>query len=609
MLIMLGTASSPALAPMLAHGRAGARVYVLAPSWWEPTDPSLLRCPTVLIRRVPEVPVSAMHTVDGAELWMGSKPEAATPWRLRLDDDQAAALRQLFLRLFWHDAIDETWTGVERLRSRPAAPRPFDVPEPPTDASIRLLPGGSTLGPSRPDQRILLHDGANVSGTPRRLWVPPSGAHHPAMARLARKGAAVVWDDHALPELATDGRSGVALLPGTLDRLRVELSAEQAAEAATLLDGPAAWSFELDVRLGDHGRDGAGFWLPEAEQSRPVDLEQVIDLPDVHAAELRLMDEAEPEQWPQAHPLSLSVRYRWQVQPPRVPSNTKEDAVVGRWRALDASWDARCRSLAQALAAADEHRDRIGRSFPGLTSALMGFARTHDRVKSELESLASARISEAGPAKAEDLLRQLAPLEALASRMQSDQEEAEHEAEVQRKREQQELAWKAGVDTARRELPTKRDELQVAKARHSALEDELADVERSLAASGVGKQARKDLEARRHKLRDELERLGRRLDGLRGTVAELDRRANESFTFRPPAKPRATAKGSGSRFVPTSSTPVTTAVPDDALPEVGTLRARKNTRYLVIETWKDLEPGQRSAQRLGARLVAPEQDP
>ena len=47
-------------------------------------------------------------------------------------------------------------------------------------------------------------------------------------------------------------------------------------------------------------------------------------------------------------------------------------------------------------------------------------------------------------------------------------------------------------------------------------------------------------------------------------------------------------------------------VPEDALPEVGALRVVKGQRYLVIETWEELDRGEQEASRLSAKLVAQE---
>lgn len=542
-LIMLGSSGSPAMAELVAHGRSGARVYALAPSWWEPTAVALKGCPRVLVRRVDEVPVSAVHTMHGARVWMGSTLDGATPWNLRLDDEQAAALRQLFLRAFWHDAIDEAWSGANPPRMRAAAARPFDVPSPSADAVVRLVEASTTLEVTRPEQRVHLDGGTPPDARLRRLWIPPSGAHHPKLARLVREGTTIVWDDLGLPDLATDGRSGAILLPGARDRLRIELSPPQAAELAARLDEPTAWAFGIDLRLGDHASKGTALWIDGAETARAIEPEQVIDLADIVVPELRDMDGALPKAWPPAHPLSLTARYRFTVCPPRVPAKAKEDPLLGRWRQVDEHWASRVQALEQALAAADDHRGQLASTFSRLVGALVGLGRTHGGLQSELSDLAAQRPSRAGPAEARDLLQRLVELEGGVTRLRSEQDDAEHEARVEDERARQEAAWNARVERARRELPAKRAELDDAEARRTTLRGERDEAERALGASDVGKQVRKDLRARLRKHSDELDRLDRRIRKIGDELTACEQQANERLSFTPPPGPSPRPRG------------------------------------------------------------------
>lgn len=605
-LVMLRSASAPVMAELSAHVRTGARLYVLAPSGWVPTDPVLRRHPSLLVRRVAEVPASAVHTVRGAALWAHSSTSGSSPWRLRLDDAQGAALRQLFLRLFWHEAVDEAWGGAGALKLRPAAARPFDVPEPHADALVRWMPAGTTLGPLSPEHRVHLEGAAPSSARVRRLWLSPSGAHHAALARLVREGATVVGDERGLPDVATNGRAGVVLLPGTHGRLRVELSPAQAAELAAQLDAPAAWSFRLDVRLGDHVSDREPLWLEGEKAPRPVEPQEVIELPAVQASALRGMDDLSPSEWSAPDRLSLSVRYRWMVRPPRVPAKAREDALVARWRELDERWAGRVEVLGRMLSVAEADRGRIASAFARLAGAILGFGRTHDDLQRELLALAALRPSHVGPKQAHALLQRLVTLEDGASRLHRDQGDAEHQARVDDEQERQRAAWETRVAAARREHPGKRDELQAAEDRRAKLEEELAEVDRAREAADLGKQARKDLKARRSKLGDELERLPRRLGKLRAELVELERRIDEPFSFTAPERRPPEAKGSSSRFVPAASAPVPLPVPEEALPEVGALRSLDGQRYLVIDAWEDLEPGEAAARRLGAGLCTTE---
>ena len=95
-----------ALAELLAPAAAGEQVYLLTQERFgqrtQPVDPQILACPSVLVRRIKEVPVSGVYRSGEAKLWVGATPEGPAPWCLRLDAEQAAAFRHLFLWLFWH---------------------------------------------------------------------------------------------------------------------------------------------------------------------------------------------------------------------------------------------------------------------------------------------------------------------------------------------------------------------------------------------------------------------------------------------------------------------------------------------------------------------------
>lgn len=205
--------------------------------------------------------------------------------------------------------------------------------------------------------------------------------------------------------------------------------------------------------------------------------------------------------------------------------------------------------------------------------------------------------------EAVSMFRQLAELETRAGRLRADQEEAEHEAREAEAREQQELAWRARVEAARQGIPGKKAELAELERRRLALAGEREAIDDAL--KSADKKTRKDLAARRHKLRDELERHDQRLRSGRDELARLERETVEVFSFTPP-RPKRPRKASAGRFVPTQAAPTERVVPDESLPEVGSLRSLKGQRYLVIDAWNDLELGEQAAKRLDARLVAPE---
>ena len=604
-LVMLADPAGPALRALLDHGRAGARVYVLAPVGWEPKGSDISGCPTVLVRRVAEVPVSGWHTDAGAQIWMGAQAGGDAPWRLRLAPEQAASFRQLFLRLFWHEAVDEAFSGGNRLVFRAAGGRPFDVPNLSDGAPVRLVAAATQSSQLPKGARVHCSTAVPPNGQPSHLWLPPGSDHHDALGRLVAGGTRVQWWDRSLPDLTLTDGTGNVLLPGSKYRLRVELTREQAADGVALLEQQGLWAFQTGVRLGDQAHSGVELWLEGAANANAVEHEQSIAMPDVGAESLRAIASTTPGSWPTPQPLALSARYTWTVVPPSVPAGASEDPLVGSWKKADADWHKRLASVRSALELAEGNRGRIGRSFARLVSAMMGFERTQSGLLAESSTLEALLPSEAGPAGAPALLSRLERLEEQTKTLQANLEESEQKAREDEEREKQEAEWRRRVEQARRALPEHRAEVSDANEKRPALVEQIEQLSEEIKTAG--KKAQRSLKAERGKLQDQLTRLDRQIQRLTGEIEVLERTAAEPFAFKPPARPATRSTGSAGRFVPTSSGPRAAAVvPSEALPEVGKLRSHKGKRYLVIERWEDLDLGEQAAERLHAHLVAPE---
>lgn len=613
MLVMLA-GDHPAANRAIFHAAdAGARVYVLAPPRWgqAKSDPGLAgrRRATVLIRRAPDIPATAVIGGDAAWLWFGSSQTGPAPWRLGLDPHQAAALRQIFLRLFWHHAIDEAWTGAADLAFRPAGERPFDVPELPDGAPARLLPGSPSLGAGPRGALVHLTGGDPPVEGPKRLWFIPSGEHHARLTGLLRGGCEVVAGALDLPDLYVAGNAGRVLLSGTAHgRLAIDLNASQAVDAARILGSEPGWRFAADVRLGDHAdRSDLRFWLADASSAAPLQTDQPLPIDDLAADTLRAALTLRPTAWPVPQPLALRAVYSWQAVPPRLGAGSSEDPLITRWRELDEDHARRIARAREELTTADSHRGRVGKAFTRLMNAMLGFERAQKTIERTLGELDRTRPSAAGPSGAHDVLAKLTDAEKRVGQLRGDLAEAERKATLEDERTKQEHAWKDAAENARRAVETCKSELTTCKEQVLELNTSLAALEEEIKTAD-SKQT-KDLQTR--KKRDTDQRTGheKRIRSLVAEIAGHEKRRDAPFEFIPPAAantgPRAAQ--AGARFIPTSTpTSAPVPIPTEALPEVGALRVHKRQRHLVIEQWQDLAIGEQAATRLHARLVAPE---
>ncbi len=549
-LVMLRDAHAPVMAELLTPGSAGERVYVLAPAGWGQTklDPQILSCPTMLIRRLPEVPVAGVYRPGGARLWLGATTSGAAPWCLDLDTEQAESFRQVFLRLFWHHAIDEGWTGGKQLGFRPAAERPFDVPELPRAAPVRLLTTDEEWDVDMRDAVVHLNHGKPPTRTPRRLWFPASGSYHHELSQLTANGAQVVWENLSLPDLVVGKNTGVAVLPGTRGRLQIVLNRAQAAAAERILTTTTSWNFGTQVRLGDHTNSGAQLWLDGAAAASGVDPEQRIELPNVQSEQLRNTAATDPTAWPAAQPLALTVRYRWLAVPPRLPAGSEEDPLVGRWRQLDEEWSETIGKTRATLQSTADHRGSLGRTFAQLVSGLLGFERTHQSLLHELTALDELKPSAAGPLDTPALLQRLTAVTEKARTLQGDQQEAERKAAEDTERAKQEHAWQSRVKEAKHSLPQHQIDLGNKQERLPSLIKELATVEEEL--PNADKKTKKDLQVQKARVTDEITNLQEGIKRLEGQVKDLTQRTTEPFVFKAPPKPTLKPAHGTSRFVP-----------------------------------------------------------
>lgn len=595
-----------ALSALLQAVDRGHRVYVLATQGFGEgqRDPGLRDRVKgrALVRRVPELPASALLWDRGraGEAWLGPSAGVEALWRLSLSPSQSAAWFQVFLQLFWHEAIDEAFTAPGGLRFQPAAARPFDVPT--SSGDVQLVGSGVALE-CPTGTTVYLPSGAPPSGSPARVVFPASGQHQPSLANLVKGGAAVSWRDTGLPPTVLGVNSALMALRGATRTLHLRLQDDQCAALSAVFDSVVAapsWRFRIDTALAELPEQPV--WLAEEGAAKPPMSRVELSAPPAQASEIHAMDQADPPSWPPAPALARLTRTTWQVLPPCPPKGSVEDQLIASWHALDADVARRARLVREALSETERHQSRIGAAFQALVGPLLGFGRKRSALLQELGEHFGAPTSAGGPEKARIALQHLERIESEAARLSDDLGETERKAHEDAERRRQEATHEKATREARQQLTERRGEQKNKRSRQEELTRMLAELDAEKAEDKS-----KDREATRRRWGDELSAVQRRIKTLDAEIPELEQRAAEPFVFKPPAAPpRPGGKTTGANsFVPKASARSIDPVPAEALPVVGELLRQGGQRYLVVRRWEDLAQATQEGHRLGAKLVGP----
>jgi hypothetical protein len=575
--------------------RSGNRVYALAPTGWDITD-WLHDVPShaMLIRRVAQAPVAAVLSGDQGWLWMGQHGQGE--WRLALEVEQVAAIRLAFLELFWNHAVDEAWPAKGTMRWHARSDAPFDVPRPVSSVAARLDIGDARLPEPGAGGLVYSSDGHLPDGSAARAWVRPSGERHDQLAALVRQGTDIVWSDLGLPTCATGAYSTV--LPRTSRwSLRVTLTMRQANALAAILRQEPSATFQTAIGLGDVetqlGRTGR-VWLPGHPAPDSLINEQELDAGVVQADSVRNAPTVEPSSWPQPTALALSARWTWAVSVPQALGSAREDPLVQKWRAVDRTYAKRIETALGALADLEQEEGVLKRAFDTLKGVLLGFGRSRSELKTNLLDLTTRTPSAAGPDGAYEVMAQLTRLEDRVRQLSEEVAEAKRQAQTAAERKRQEQEHAAAQQKARADLAQDDEELTGKQQRLAEIDTELGELVK------VTNMSKKDRRVRQGKLRDEQDRVRKRIRRLEELVERHRSLIDKPFDFRPPATPATGQRLTGS-FVPTATDK--DRIPEQALPCVGVLLQAGQVRMLAISRWDELDRGEADANRLAARLV------
>jgi hypothetical protein len=422
------------------------------------------------------------------------------------------------------------------------------------------------------------------------------------LARLVEQGSSVVWDDHGLPEVGLKRDCGELVLGPT--SLRFRLNEGQTHDLKTLLNSQTPWEFLTDVRLGDFADTDSQFWLSGEKSAEELIPRRSVTLPHETALTLDTMNETPPREIPISHPLALEFQYTWTVQPPRLPKGSKEDDLVLDWGKIDRDWKNRLAKLETTLKENQDKRGRLRERFTSLFREMLGFDHSHKDLQNEANRLGQLVPSTGGPSTAREWFRSLGELEQKVSELAANVAEAETKAKEDEEREKQRTAWEAEVKKAESELLKSREKLKQIEESQEQRERDLALIEEEF--KSADNKRRRDLGVEKQRLTIDKENDSKQIKSFQSKITELTAKSEEEFVFKPQTSTMNTRRTSGG-FVPEQmKKPESVQVPPNALPQVGLLRSHKNVRFLVIENWEDHALGKSEAERLAARLVAPE---
>jgi hypothetical protein len=610
LIVMLSGDCPAAVQMLLAAARSGARVYVLAPPGWgegEATGP-LADVPraTVLVRRVRDLPATAVWSADGAWLWTGA---AATrpSWRLALTTPQGQALRLAMLRLFWHHGLDEAWNQSGLLAFRPCGDRPYDVPDAASDALVRLVSRSAAETPLV-GESIYLPFGSSHPKATVRAWVPASGHDHAGLSVLRTAGAEVVWRDLDLPACGIDGEQGSLRAGSAQWSLSVTLDAAQRSDLKKILASEPSWRFQMDAPLGEIERlPGAVVWLPGATESAPLRTHEKLEAGETPADSLRECATTEPGAMPAPSPLSLRVEWAWRVLPPRRPVGATDDPLVRSWRELDAAFKRRLDAARTKVDGVEARTSGLASTFETLRAAMLGFGRKRSDLAVRIERLAATAPSVLGAEQAPGALAELRAIEIDATALSQALDADEHRAREERERDEQRAAFEESATRTRAALERHQSERRTKLADLSATEGTIAQMGEGVADGG----SEKDRKVALRKHQDDQQSLRKRLLGIDALIADCEQKLSVSFEYRPSVPVAATVgkrPGVGA-FVPAAGSEDELRAPDTSLPSVGRLMSSGKQRFLGIQIWEELDAAEREAVRLAARLVAEVEGP
>ncbi len=598
-LVAVGSTPTTAILDQaFALAQAGSRVYVYGPATLGQSGEEMrrIRHRNLMIRRGAIVPAGEFLVTGRGErgymLFKGSR------WGLELDSEQSAALFTLGLDLFWNEGIDEAWLDGESLSFKKAREVSFDVVA--SESAAVAWSHESTFKLDGEDLWFEPLAGPHPEPTEglRHLFTVPGSGNTSRLTALADRGGWIGSCDAPLPFVALGKERGVVFLAGGSEgerSIRVSMNrsqVDQLRKALVPLRESPSWAYRRNVRVGELRGD---VWLPGRPAAEPV--RDVVELvaADAQAASLADMGEARSPKRPEAPALAKSVRYAWNVNPPRAPRGAKPARLVGLWKEADEKLAKRIGLVESLLKAQPDPElgllERLSSFLVPWKEKSSGLLAKTSELRQRLP--VSQRPPDEARATEAQILQLLRDALALARERKGETEDARAEVEEQRQqREHDEVVRRATA-----ELLELEPQLAAARLKHEAAQTALRSLESDQTISPEERRAK--IKAQRR----EIHTIQGEVSVLAGQVGRAKELKDRPFAF----KAGAIKKGGAEAVDVPDADPEPVPLPEPVLPVAGDLLEHDGKLYLALSTWEDVERTQEYATLRKAQQVAREE--
>jgi hypothetical protein len=309
---------------------------------------------------------------------------------------------------------------------------------------------------------------------------------------------------------------------------------------------------------------------------KKVDL-GVIEVDEVN---LELIESHEPE-IPRSEELIRKTDYHWISSPPLAPEGAKDDLLV-------VSWNKSIETIIAELTRLDRIKPK---------TSMFGFKGKAKEIEKRINAVRDSLSDVSTKQNLSELVEEVNEISTIIDDTSSGIQQAEQEALDEKEKEKQLEHWEQLVSKAKNRATELTPRLKKKKSQLSDLEKKLKKAE-GVKAQQVG---------------SDIETLNNEVSLLDMEHKEAIQTSKKKFEFTPPSKslkPEGkgkSARAKGNVFVSSeqSRPRFKVVIPEEDLPEVGTLVSAESKRYLAISFVEDIPIGIKEAKRLKASLCCP----